>query len=38
MKPVIDAALGRARTVLATLVLVLLAGTYAYQTVPKEAE
>ena len=34
----IDAAIGRTRTVLATLVLVLLAGSYAYFTVPKEAD
>ncbi len=38
MTGVIDAALGRARTVLTTLFLILLAGTYAYITVPKEAE
>ncbi len=38
MKPLIDAALGHARTVLTCLVLVLIAGGYAYQTVPKEAE
>ena len=38
MKPLIDAALGHARTVLACLVLVLIAGGYAYRTVPKEAE
>jgi multidrug efflux pump len=34
----IDAAIGRTRTVLATLLLVLLAGSYTYVTVPKEAE
>ncbi|MDJ0944177.1 MAG: efflux RND transporter permease subunit [Kiloniellales bacterium] len=38
MKALIDAALGHSRTVLATLVLVLIAGTYAYVTVPKEAD
>jgi multidrug efflux pump len=35
---VIEAAMGRARTVLAALVLILIAGAYAYVTVPKEAE
>ncbi|MFQ5775241.1 MAG: efflux RND transporter permease subunit [Kiloniellaceae bacterium] len=34
----IDAAIGRARMVLASLALILLAGGYAYMTVPKEAE
>ncbi len=38
MSALIDAALGHSRTVLATLVLVLIAGTYAYMTVPKEAD
>jgi len=38
MNALIDAALSRARTVLATLVLLLVAGAYAYQTIPKEAE
>ena len=38
MSALIDAALGHSRTVLATLVLVLIAGTYAYVTVPKEAD
>ena len=38
MKPLIDAALGHARTVLASLVLILIAGGYAYVAVPKEAE
>lgn len=38
MNALIDAALSRARTVLAVLVLLLLAGAYAYQTIPKEAE
>jgi len=34
----IDAALGRTRMVLATLVMVLIAGTYAYITIPKESD
>ena len=38
MNAIIDAAISHSRTVLATLVMVLVAGTYAYQTVPKEAE
>ncbi|MDH3790720.1 MAG: efflux RND transporter permease subunit, partial [Rhodospirillales bacterium] len=38
MTSLIDAAIGRTRTVLATLLLVLLAGSYTYFTVPKEAE
>ena len=38
MNRLIDAALDHSRTVLASLVLVLIAGTYAYMTVPKEAE
>ena len=38
MNALIDAAIGRARTVLACLLLVLIAGTYAYVTVPKEAD
>jgi multidrug efflux pump len=38
MKGVIDAALSHSRTVLATLLLLLVAGAYAYQAVPKEAE
>lgn len=38
MSALIDAALGRSRTVLATLLLILIAGTYAYLTVPKEAD
>jgi len=37
MMGVIDAALGRARTVLATLVLVLIAGTIAFIEIPKES-
>ncbi len=38
MTAMIDIAFGRARTVLATLVLILVAGSYAYVTVPKEAD
>jgi len=38
MNALIDAALGHARTVIASLVLILLAGGYAYVAVPKEAE
>jgi len=38
MTALIDAALGRARTVLATLVLILIAGTVAYVEIPKEAD
>ena len=38
MNRIIDAALSHSRTVLATLLLVLLAGSYAYWSVPKEAE
>ena len=38
MNALIDAAIGHARMVLATLALVLLAGGYAYVAVPKEAE
>ncbi len=38
MNALIDAAIGRSRAVLAGLVLLLIAGTYAYVTVPKEAE
>jgi multidrug efflux pump len=34
----IDAALSRSRTVLATLALVLIAGLYAYVTIPREAD
>jgi multidrug efflux pump len=37
MKGVIDAAIGRSRTVLATLVLVLIAGTVAFMEIPKES-
>ena len=35
---VIDAALNRSRTVISTLVLLLICGTYAYLNIPKEAE
>ena len=38
MSALIDAALSHSRTVIATLILVLIAGTYAYMTVPKEAD
>ena len=38
MNALIDAAIGHARTVLSVLALILIAGTYAYLTVPKEAE
>ena len=38
MKAIIDAALDHARTVLACLLLLLVAGTYAYNAIPKEAE
>ena len=38
MNAIIDAAVGHARTVLATLVLILIAGSVAYVTVPKEAD
>ena len=37
MAPVIDAALGRSRTVLSLLVFLLIAGAYAYKTIPKES-
>ncbi len=35
---IIDAALSRTRTVVATLILILIAGTYAYITIPKESD
>lgn len=35
---IIDAALNRSRTVLATLLLLLIAGTYAYIAIPKESD
>ncbi|HMB75911.1 MAG TPA: efflux RND transporter permease subunit, partial [Kiloniellaceae bacterium] len=38
MSALIDAALSHARTVLSTLVLILLAGSVAYNAIPKEAE
>ncbi len=38
MNRLIDSAIAHTRAVLSTLVLVLIAGTYAYMTVPKEAE
>tara|TARA_R110000772_G_scaffold232445_2_gene343947 strand:- start:60294 stop:63482 length:3189 start_codon:yes stop_codon:yes gene_type:complete len=38
MNALIDAALGHARTVILTLVLILVAGTVAYVEIPKEAE
>ncbi len=38
MNAIIDAALSRSRTVLATLALVLIAGVYAYVTIPREAD
>jgi multidrug efflux pump len=38
MNALIDAALGHARTVLATLLLVLISGAYGYVTISKEAE
>lgn len=38
MRAIIDAALGHSRTVLASMVLLLVAGAYAYEAVPKEAE
>jgi multidrug efflux pump len=37
MAPVIDSALGRSRTVLSLLVFILIAGIYAYNTIPKES-
>ena len=38
MNRLIDWAIGHSRTVLSTLTLILIAGTYGYLTVPKEAE
>ncbi len=38
MNAIIDAAIGRSRTVIASLLLILVAGSYAYVTVPKEAD
>ena len=37
MKAIIDAALGRARTVIASLLLILVAGTVAFVEIPKES-
>ena len=37
MAPLIDAAMGRNRTVLSLLVFILLAGIYAYKNIPKES-
>ena len=37
MYSLIDAALNRSRTVLSILVLLLIAGTYSYITIPKES-
>ena len=37
MAPVIDAALGRSRTVLSLLIFLLIAGSFAYKTIPKES-
>lgn len=37
MAPVIDAALGRSRTVLSLLIFILIAGIFAYKTIPKES-
>ena len=38
MNSIIDAAFSRARTVVSIFLVFLLAGTLAYQTIPKEAE
>ncbi|CCQ74306.1 efflux RND transporter permease subunit [Magnetospira sp. QH-2] len=38
MKKLIDAAVHHSRTVLSTLVLILVSGAYAYSTIPKEAD
>ena len=38
MSAIIDAAISHARTVVSSLVLILIAGSVAYVTVPKEAE
>ena len=37
MSSIIDAALGRSRTVLSLLIFILIAGIYAYKTIPKES-
>ena len=38
MNAIIDAALSRSRTVLASLALVLIAGLYSYMTIPRESD
>ena len=38
MTSLVDAAISRARTIVASLLLILVAGFYAYLNVPKEAE
>ncbi len=38
MKGIIDAAIGRSRMVIATLVLILIAGSVAYKEIPKESD
>ncbi|MGB0748916.1 MAG: efflux RND transporter permease subunit [Magnetospiraceae bacterium] len=38
MKALVDVALGRSRTVIATLILILVAGAYSYQVIPKESD
>ena len=38
MSAIIDAAINRSRTVIATLVLILLAGAAAYNAIPKESD
>ena len=38
MNAIIDAAIGRSRTVIATLVLILIAGVFAYNDIAKEAD
>ncbi len=38
MNALIEAAVGHSRTVIATLILILISGTYAYVTIPKESE
>ena len=37
MSSIIEAALGRSRTVLSLLIFILIAGTYAYKAIPKES-
>ena len=36
MESIIEAALGRSRTVLSLLIFLLIAGSYAYKNIPKE--